>query len=107
MNELTKQEFWNAIRIRYNWSLVRIPAQCICATSFDVTHSLSYKKGGFITLRHSDVQDITSEVLDEVCIDVRKEPIIQEVNNEDPPLEANKSKEARFHVSILNFWTTV
>ena len=107
MNELTKQEFWNAIRIRYNWSLVRIPAQCICGTSVDVTHSLSYKKGGFITLRHNEVQDITSEVLDEVCIDVRKEPILQEVNNEDPPLEANKSKEARFHVSILNFWTTV
>ena len=106
MNELTKQEFWDAIRIRYNWSLDRIPAQCICGTSFDVTHALSCKKGGFITLRRNEVRDITLELLDEVCINVRKEPILQEANNEDPPLEANKSKEACFHVSALNFWMT-
>ena len=39
-------------------------------------------------------------------MDVRKEPILQEVNNEDLPREANKSKEARLDISALNFWTT-
>ena len=41
-----------------------------------------------------------------MCIDVRTEPILQEVNNEDLPQEANKSKEARLDISALNFWTT-
>ena len=74
--------------------------------SFDVTHALSCKKGGFITLRHNEVRDITLELLDEMCVDVRKEPILQEVKNEDLTWEANKSKEARLDISALNFWTT-
>ena len=104
--ELTKEEFWDAIKIRYNWLLDRIPSQCICGASFDVTHALSCKKGGFITLKHNEVRDTTSELLDEVCVDVSKEPILQEVNNEDLPREASKSKEARLDISALNFWTT-
>ena len=105
-HELTRQKFWNAIKVRYNWPLDRIPSPYICGASFDVTHALSYKKGGFITLRHNEVRDITSELLDEVYVDARKEPILQEVNNEDLPREANKSKEARLDISSLNFWTT-
>ena len=100
---MTKHEFWDAINIRYNWPLDRIPSQCICGASFDVTRALSCKKGGFITLSHIEVKDITSELLDKVCVDVRKEPILQEVNNEDLPREANKSKKARLDISALNF----
>ena len=77
--ELTKREFCDAIKIRYNWPLDRITSQCICGASFDVTHALSCKKGGLITLRHNEVKDLTSESFDEVCLDVRKEPILQEV----------------------------
>ena len=33
-----------------------------------------------------------SELLDEICVNVRKESILQEVNNEDLPREANKIK---------------
>ena len=46
--ELTKQEFWDAIHIRYDWPLERMPTHCICGASFDVTHALSCKKGGFV-----------------------------------------------------------
>ena len=104
--ELTKQEFWDAIKIRYKWPLDRIPSQRICGASFDITHALSCKKGGFMTLRHNEVRDITSDLLDEVCVDVRKEPILQEVSNEDIPQKVNKSKEARLDNNALNFWTT-
>ena len=45
-------------------------------------------------LRHNEVRDITSELLDEVCVNVRKEPILQEVNNKYLSKEANKSKGA-------------
>ena len=57
-------------------------------------------------LKHSEVPDITSELLDKVCVDVRKEPSFQEVNNEGLPQEANKSKESCLDISALNIWTT-
>ena len=57
-------------------------------------------------LRYNEVLDITSELLDEVYVDVTKEPILQEVNNEDLLQEANKSKEACLNISAFNFWTT-
>ena len=60
--ELTKQECWDAINIRYKRPRDGIPFQCICGASFDVTHGISCKKGGFITLRHNRVKDITSEL---------------------------------------------
>ena len=104
--ELMKQEFWVTTKIRHNWPLDRIPSQCICGASFDVTHALFCKKGGFITLRHNEVRDKTSELLDEVCVNVRKEQILQEVNDEDFPREVNKSKEAPLDISAHNFWTT-
>ena len=28
--DLNKQQFWDAIRIRYNWNLERLPTDCVC-----------------------------------------------------------------------------
>ena len=103
--ELSKQEFWDALQIRYDWPLDRIPTHCPCGTKFDVAHALSCKKGGFVTLRHNEVRDITARLLDEVCVDVRKEPILIALGNEDLPAQSNKNKEARLDISALNFWT--
>ena len=50
----------------------RIPSsECACANKFNIQHSLSCKKGGFITLRHNEVRDITASFLNEVCKDVK------------------------------------
>ena len=46
----------------------------------------------FRVITRVKVQDLTSEILDEVCVDLKKEPILQEVKNEDLPQEASKSK---------------
>ena len=48
----------------------------------------------FRVITRVKVQDLTSEILDEVCVDLKKEPILQEVKNEDLPQEASKSKKA-------------
>ena len=41
-----KQQFWDAVRIRYNWCLERLPTECVCGEKFDLSHALSCKKGG-------------------------------------------------------------
>ena len=103
--ELIKQEFWDAIGIQYDWSLDGVMFQCVCKASFDVTHALSCKKCGFITLRWNEVRGIKTELLNKICIDVRRKPILLELNNEDLPLQANSSQKIRLGISSLNFWS--
>lgn len=57
--DLNKQQSWDAIRIRYNWNLERLPTECVCGEKFDLCHALSCKKGGMVTLRHNELRDIT------------------------------------------------
>ena len=52
----------------------RTPSHCACGTNFSVDHALSCPKGGFPSIRHNEVRDITAELLSEVCHDVEVEP---------------------------------
>ena len=45
---------------------------CSCGAKYDLQHSLSSKKGGFITLRHNHLRKITANLIDLVCHDVRE-----------------------------------
>ena len=67
---LNKQEFWDAVRLRYCWQIKRLPAKCACGASFDISHSLSCMNGGFVVQRHNEIRDITADLLAEVCPDV-------------------------------------
>ena len=39
-------------------------------------------KGGFPTIRHNEVRDLTADLLTEVCYDVEVEPKLQELTGE-------------------------
>ncbi|XP_057296729.1 uncharacterized protein LOC130625645 [Hydractinia symbiolongicarpus] len=102
---LTKEQFFDALRIRYNWELPRLPFECACGSKFDLAHALSCKKGGFVTQRHNEVRDITAQLLKEVCKDVRIEPMLAPLQNERfDQKSAITSNEARLDVSALCFW---
>ena len=55
---LSKQEFWDALNLRYNWSLSRLPSKCVCGSNFDLCHAFSCKKGGFISHRHNELRNM-------------------------------------------------
>ena len=58
-----------------------------------------------MSLRHNEVCDITAKMLSEVCKDVRTEPLLCELTNENfAHTSANLSKEARLDISALGFW---
>ena len=42
----TKQEFWGASNLQFNWSLSRLPSKCACSGSFDLSHAFACKKEG-------------------------------------------------------------
>ena len=67
---LHKTAFQDALALRYGWIPSRTPSHCACGTNFSVDHALSCPKGGFPSIRHNEVRDITAELLSEVCHDV-------------------------------------
>ena len=102
---LTKQEFWDAFRLRYCWTIKRLPSKCACGSSFDISHSLTCKKGGFVIRRHNELRDITADLLSEVCHDVCIEPPLQPLTGETLHFRsANTSDEARLDVSARSVW---
>ena len=95
--QLDKQTFWDLIRIRYGYQLTRLPEKCACGAHFDLQHSLSCKKGGFVSLRHNMIRDVTAKLLDEVCHDVRVEPQLLPVTGESfKEATANRSLQEVF-----------
>ena len=77
---LNKQEFWDLVNIRYGWPLSRTPMMCTCGNNFNIEHALTRKKGGFITLRHNSLRNITASLLKEVCRNIRIEPALQKLD---------------------------
>ena len=99
-----KQEFWDLVNIRYDWRLSRTPRTCGCGSNFNIEHALTWKKGGFITLRHNRLRNITASLLKVVCHDVRIEPILQKLTGEQfEQRTANTTDKARLDVAARGF----
>ena len=82
-----------------------MPEKCACNAKFDVEHALSCKKGGFVTIRHNEIRDVTARMLKEVTNDVRVEPPLQKLTGEKfESNSANQSDDARLDISARGFW---
>ena len=93
--------------MRYGWQLERLPANCERGVTFSTQNALSCKKGGFVSLRHNQLRNITAKWLvnqRECCKDVRIEPMLQPLTGESSPLRSNTTDEARLDVSAKGFW---
>ena len=51
-------------------------------SSFDLTHSLHYEKGGYTHMRHVEIRDIFANLMSDVCYDVEIEPKLQSLQGE-------------------------
>ena len=102
---LNKMEFWDAIRLRYNWPIPNLPNRCACGEKFNVNHAMSCKKGGFVTQRHNELRDVTGKFLKEVCADVEIEPPLIRLTGEQMRHKtAKKQDDARPDISARDFW---
>ena len=104
---VNKQCFFDLIRTRYGWQLDRLPSKCECGSTFSIDHPLTCKKGGFVSLRHNQVRNLTAFLLDEVCQDVCVEPQFLQLNGENLNEKmAVRSDEARVDIAARSFWVT-
>ena len=100
--DLNKQQFWDRVRLHYGWRLTNISSTWIFGSKMDIQHTISCKKGGFITIKHNDLRDLTANL--EVCKDVDIEPQLLLVTGETfDNRTANTSNEARVDIKSGRF----
>ncbi|XP_064392578.1 uncharacterized protein LOC135340186 [Halichondria panicea] len=72
---------------------------------YRVEHVLSCPKGGFPSLRHNEIRDITANLLSEVCNNVCIEPHLQPISGEHlPGTTANITEGARLDIAANGLW---
>ena len=102
---LHKGAFFDALALRYGWAPSKTPTHCACGATFTVDHLLSCSRGGFPSLRHNEVRDLTARLLTEVCNDVQIEPELQEITTEVlPERSANTNNGARLDIAASGLW---
>ena len=60
-----------------------LPATCLCGSRFSLQHCMSCKKGGLVFVRHSDLRDLTANMLSKVFNDVEIEPKLTPLTGEE------------------------
>ena len=102
---LDKATFWDSVYLRYGFEFKRMPNTCGCGKKFDIEHALNCAKGGYISLRHNEIRDITAELMTEVCKDVQVEPKFTELSGERFPLKStNIENDSRLDISARSLW---
>lgn len=102
---LHKGEFRDALCLRYGWNLSCTPQTCSCGARFSIDHAMVCHMGGFPTIRHNELCDITATLLTEVCHNVTTEPTLQPLSGENfDARSTNTSDGARVDIRARGFW---
>lgn len=62
--------------LRYGSELKCLPQESACEAKSNIYHMLICKTGGFVTLHHKEIENITADMLPMICKDVRTEPTL-------------------------------
>ncbi len=91
--------------LRYGWRPPNLPSHCVCGKFFTVEHALSCPRGGFPSIRHNEIRDMTATLMSEVCHNVKIEPGLQPVTGEQfEHRTANREDGARLDIVAQSFW---
>ena len=100
---LSKREFRDALRLRYDWAIPDSPSVCVCGCDFNADHAMICRRGGLIIQRHNEIRDLEAELLDMVCHDVAVEPTLQPLTGEELNRGANTAPDARLDLHCRGF----
>ena len=79
---LNYRKFRDSLCLQYGWALQNTSRQCNCGKTFTSVHAMVCHMGGFPTIRHNEVRDITASLLTEVCSNVATETHLQPLSGE-------------------------
>ena len=81
--DLSKLEFRDALRLRYDRPIPDSPSVCVCGCSFTMDHAMICQGGGLVIQRHNEIRDLEAELLNMVCYDVAIELNLQPLTGEE------------------------
>jgi hypothetical protein len=101
---LNKQEFRDAICLRYEWKIPNTPSFCNCGKKNSVEHTLNCKLGGYVNMRHNNIRDLEATLLRPICRDVKIEPKLMPLGYTGT--QSTKIEDgARPDVSAVGLWS--
>ena len=71
---LHKGAYRDALCLQYGWLTPQLPTHCVCGQAFTIDQALSCPTGGYPSIQHNELRDITAGLLKEACTDVTVEP---------------------------------
>ena len=102
---LHKRAFWDAVSLRYGWAPSQIPTNCACGHPFTIHHVLSCPKGGYPSIRHNELGDLTADLLTEIFRGVAIEPSLQPITSERLRGSTTNTQDgARMDIVASGFW---
>ena len=101
---LNKQEFRDAVCLRYEWKIPNTPSYCTCGKKNSVEHTLNCKLGGFVNMRHNNIRDLEAALLRPICRDVKIEPKLMPLGCTGTQ-STNIADGARPDVSAVGLWS--
>ena len=61
--------------------------------------------GGYLSLRHNEIRELTAKLRKETCVNVKTEPGLQQVTGQVLPRSATHDDEARVDIQAKGFWS--
>ena len=102
---LHKGAFRDALALRYGWCPAKVPSHYACGQPFSVSHAPSCHMGGYPSIRHNEIRDLTADLMSVVCHGVSTEPHLQPVDGEIlRGASANTSDGARLDIAANGLW---
>ena len=100
---LNKQEFRDALCLRYGWKIEGMPLHCGCGSRNSLDHVLTCKRGGYVGMRHNVLRNREAKLMEKVCHDVRIEPAL--LPTADEMVQGTAADGARCDVSARGIWS--
>ena len=104
---LNRQEFQDAMCLRYGWEIKGVPKVCACGKQNSIDHALTCKRGGYVIMRHNSLRDTEASLLREACHDVRLEPELIPLQQDEDMMMASSTAtqdRARLDISASGVW---
>ena len=104
MTEFEFELLWDSVKLRYGWEISNLPTSWPCESKFDIQYSMSCKIGGFISIRHNDLRNLTTNMMSEVCTDTEIEPKLTQLSGvELQGRPSNNSNKGRVNIRTRCF----